>query len=268
MESLPLIQLASPVTLNGPAAARSSASRLRNGLLTALSLSPGVIVEFSQLENALWGEANHSARSNLRTIKAILDEQIRATGLGAQLRLTTHRSRGGSGGGYRLQVPSDRVDVLLGQFHHAAAATALPSRPEVALGHCERARDLDLERFGTDLPGTPWMGARQVWAANLGRSVRELLCSARLLMGQYTRAYLDACALHEPGEVRTKTWLVLIAGAYGSGNLDAALEHLRDCRGAYLDKGLNLPEEIGLLHKAILDSDDAGIRGLLSRLAC
>lgn len=112
------------------------------------------------------------------------------------------------------------------------------------------------------------MNARQIWAANLGRSVRELLCIARLLVGQHTRGYLDACALHFPGEVRTRTWLGLIAGAYGAGDLDAALDHIRDCRGAYLDKGLHLPDEIGLLHKAILDNDDGGVRAQLAGLAC
>lgn len=264
----PLVQLASPVTLNGPVATQSSSSRLRNGLLTALSLSPGVIVEFTSLQDALWGEENYSARSNLRTLKSLLDEQIRSTGLAAQLRLTTHRSRGGAGGGYRLQVPRDRVDVLLGQHHYVAAAAALPNAPETALAHCERARALDLERFGTDLPRTAWMAARQIWAANLGRSVRELLCIARLLVGQHTRGYLDACALHVPGEVRTRTWIGLIAGAYGAGDLDAALDHVRDCRGAYLDKGLHLPDEIGSLHRAILDNDDLGVRGLLCGLTC
>lgn len=265
MDSPPLIRLASPVTLNGLGIARSSRSRLLNGLLAALSLNPGGIVEFSQLEYALWGGSACPTRSNLRTLKSILDQQIRATGLDAQLRLTTHRSHGGAGGGYRLQVASNQVDVLLGQQHHAAAIAALPDRPEVALARCDRARELDLEQLGTDLPDTPWMNAKQTWAANLCRSVQELRCSALLLLGQPTRGYLDACAIHVPGQARARTWMLLIAGAYCCGDVDAALDHVRTCRGTYLDKGLHPPGDVVLLHKAILDSDDPTVHGLISR---
>lgn len=231
-------------------------------LLALLLLRPGRPSAVEELTDAIWGEAVPGAVGN--ALQALASRLRRALGEGTGLL--------GDGGGYRLDVTPEQVDL------HVFEDLAGRGRADLRAGRFERAEPsldgaLALWR-GPALPDLTSHGLAEEVALRLGETHRtavEDLLEARIALGRATEALPRAEALASGDPHRERPVELLMRALAGSGRTADALAGYETFRGRLADElGLDPSPRLRQVHLDLLRGelvpprrDGAAVRGAL-----
>ena len=223
-------------------------ARLRT-LLVLLLLRPGRPSSVEELTDAIWGEAVPNAAGN--ALQALASRLRRALGGGAGLL--------GDGGGYRLDVTPEQVDL------HVFDDLAERGRADLTAGRFERAEPalegaLTLWR-GPALPDLTSHGLAEELALRLGEAHRtavEDLLEARVSLGRATEALPRAEALASGDPHRERPVELLMRALAGSGRTADALACYETFQGRLADElGLDPSPRLRRAHLDLLRGEPA-----------
>ena len=218
-------------------------ARLRT-LLVLLLLRPGRSSAVEELTDDIWGEAVPNAAAN--ALQALASRLRRALGEGIGLL--------GDGGGYRLDVTPEQVDL------HVFEDLAGRGRADLRAGRFERAElslagALELWR-GPALPDLTSHGLAQEVALRLGESHRtavEDLLEVRVALGRATEALPRAEALASGDPHRERPVELLMRALAGSGRTADALACYETFRTRLADElGLDPSSRLRQVHLDLL----------------
>ncbi|SIO89945.1 BTAD domain-containing putative transcriptional regulator [Nocardiopsis sp. JB363] len=204
-------------------------ARLR-ALLVLLLLRPGRPSAVEELTDAIWGESVPNAAGN--ALQALASRLRRALGEEAVLL--------GDGGGYRLEVAPEQVDL------HVFEDLAERGRADLTAGRFERAEHslgaaLALWRGPAlpDLTSRGWAEEVALRLAEARRTATEDHLEAQVALGRATDALPRAEALASGDPHRERPVELLMRALAGSGRTADALAGYETFRG-------RLAEELGL----------------------
>lgn len=223
----------------------------QRAVLLALLLARGGVVGADRLIGAVWGdEPPAAATTSVQAYISNLRRALRHSGEPSPI--------GRIGGGYRLDLGADRVDLIeFGRQVQAARTARDDHRWEVALD--ESAAALAWWRGDVETSvdrESSWMAAEVAALAELRVAVAETHTTALLAVGDIGGALSEIVALRARDPLRDRgVWLHMVA-LYRAGRPTEALEVYADhqrtlARELGLDPGAELVE----LHGAILHHD-------------
>jgi DNA-binding SARP family transcriptional activator len=237
---------------------------LRRGLLAALALHPGHAVSYATLAEILWDSPPNSARSNLRNRLSELRTDLAAALPDLHLRLEAHRSANGMGGAVVLHTARQEVDVLHMEDLVKQAWSAIRSGGAEAVETADSALVMWRGPFGVDLPETAWFAERALGAKRVFVEANLAATAAEIRFGDPLSAVprLESMPSRLCGGERW--WRLYISAFAVTGQPKRALAEVQRCRADYMDEGLDLPREVSLLQKAILEQDETAVRGMVA----
>ena len=251
--------LLGPLSVGVDAVEVFPSSRLRRGLLAVLVLHPNQMVPIEQIMSKLWdGLAPPSAKANLRTQLASLRRDLEHLCPGMSARLKTQRAaRGGAGGGLRMVIKGNEVDLDQAKQLLAVAKSDLRRAGDAsqALLQCHRAFKLWRGDFGSDLPDTKWIAAQAEASRTLKTSLVETMCRARLLTGDHASALSDIKVALADEPYQARLWMLLIAACFMVSGGAQAMSEIRLCREKFSSVGMDLPAPVASLQRPILEDD-------------
>ncbi len=212
-------------------------------VLAVLGLRAGTTVGVWELIDALWGEDPPvSAAKTLQTYVSALRRRLPAGVIAT------------SGGGYRLQVGVDTVDVFVFERLIAAGQRALAAGDaEASVGWLHQALGLWRGDPLVELADRPWGAAEATRLVEDRRNCQELLVEARLAAGEARSLVgeLEAAVAAEP--LRERRWAQLMLALYRAGRQSEALRVFQRLRAQLADQlGIEPSVELRALEDAIL----------------
>lgn len=265
------INLLGKVAINGGRITHTPSHHIRRGILAALSLNANKLVTFESMKHWCWVNAPTSALPNLRSAISGLRTDLEKVVPGTSGMLTTQRgARGGSGGGYRLAIDPEQVDVieferLCRQAHQRFKTGDWP----VATRYCLQAEALWAGGFGTDLPSTSTVSAHETALVLQHESLLETLFSASLLEGAEITARLPELSIAvSEAPHRERLRLLHAAAQFLVGDLEGALASIKRCMMYFDELGVGMPESLSSLQHAALNRDTSRVRALIHNGVC
>jgi DNA-binding SARP family transcriptional activator/class 3 adenylate cyclase len=212
-------------------------------VLELLALRAGTTVRAWELIDALWGD--EPPRSATKTLQTYVSSLRRLLSAGA---IET------AGGGYRLVVPADAVDVLRFEDLVRRGGRALEQGNATSAMEALTA-GLRLWRGEpvVELTDQPTGLAEATRLGELRRGCEEQLAEARLLLGEHHSlvADLEAAVAAEP--LRERRWAQLMLALYRTGRQAEALRAFQRLRAQLADElGIEPSAEVRALEEAIL----------------
>ncbi len=217
-------------------------------VLAVLALHAGQVVSTPTLFDHLWGDdpprtANKSLQTAVANLRRILGES-------ADGWLET------SGAGYRLNIPHDRIDLLVFERQVAAGRRALGAgAPAIALEHLNDG----LARWRGDTPAD--LGDGLVADIESNRLVELRLdavadrADAELQGGHPQRVIPELGALCHTWPLRERFHELLMVALYRAGRQSDALAAYQRLRTGLVDQGLEPGDTARDLERRILDHD-------------
>lgn len=264
MEQLRL-NLTFPVELIGPTGHTHPNSLLRRGVIAVLALNHGNFVSSEILARALWGESlPASARAGLRKQLSGIRKDLEQISIRPERILHTKPAqRGGEGGGAKLQVDPEAVDLVRLRRSESTCWEQMRDDPVKATKCAGRAiEDMERGSFGTDLPATSWFDSKRAWIARLRLRFYGVRSVGGLLSGDVFGGLEDAqtVAADEGGSPA-----LLIAAHFLAGDTISALDEVARYRESLAGLGLDLPRGIADMQIAILNGDKPSVQEVLMR---
>ncbi len=212
-------------------------------VLAVLGLRAGTTVGVGELIDALWGEDPPvSAPKTLQTYVSALRRRLPAGAIETV------------GGGYRLNVDVDTVDVFVFERLAAAGQRALAAGDaEASVGWLRHALGLWRGDPLVELPDQPWGAAQTARLVTGRRNGHELLVDARLALGEAASLVgeLEAAVAAEP--LRERRWAQLMLALYRAGRQADALRAFQRLHAILGDQlGIEPSAELRALEDAIL----------------
>ncbi|MBQ0866109.1 BTAD domain-containing putative transcriptional regulator [Streptomyces smyrnaeus] len=227
------------------------ASKVR-AMLATLALEPGHVVSHVELADELW--AGHPVGNPRNALQAHATRVRKVLGLpagdAALLRAVPN--------GYLLNVSRDRIDGNRFLDHAVRGSEALAGEPERALRHLEAA--LGLWRGPALLDAGDGLRCRSAGALFEERrlTVWEDLASARLILGDESRAIAELRQLTAQYPLRERFCELLMLALYRTGRQSDALELFRlTQRRLDEELGIQPAEPLQRRHAEILAHDPA-----------
>ncbi|QSB05246.1 hypothetical protein JQS30_16070 [Natronoglycomyces albus] len=227
--------------------------------MVALLYESGSPVPTRRLLECMWDSPPASARANLRTQIARTRTLLNQVEPDGGQRLETRR---GPEASYQLRINADELDFY--RFRYSSM------RGRQSLGQCDYSQAItELTQALTywsgslteGLPPTKWCRSAGAGLHAEYLRVKQDLIAAELL--GHTRRALDfdiENLLHEEPS-NTDTWVILAAARFFNQGPIKALDVIRDCRSMFTDEyGIELPEPVSVMQKAVLDQDEGLVR--------
>jgi predicted ATPase/DNA-binding SARP family transcriptional activator len=228
--------------------------RLR-ALLARLALNAGRPVRAEALVDDLWGDIPPSGAVN--ALQSLVSRLRQAVARGAAA--DAHQLIESQAGGYRLALPSERVDALwfeqlAGQGHRElmdgnAQDATITLRSALALWH------------GTPLAGVedvPFAARSAGWLEELWLTATGDRVEADLMLGRHAEVVTDLQALCARHPWHERLAGQLIRALAGTGRQADALAAYRHIRAVLADElGIDPSAELESLHAAVLRQDPA-----------
>lgn len=218
-------------------------------MLAVLSLHGGHVVSTTTLSDHLWGDdpprtANKSLQTAVANLRRTMSEAA------AEGWLET------SGAGYRLNLPEDRIDLLVFEAHVAAGRSALLAG---ANAHALRHLNDGLAQWRGDKPAA--LGDGLVADIESNRLVELRLdafadrADAELRCGHPHQVLAELGVLCDTWPLRERFHELLMLALYRAGRQTDALSAYQRLRASLVDQGLEPGEPVRDLERRILDHD-------------
>jgi WD40 repeat protein/DNA-binding SARP family transcriptional activator len=231
-----------PVEVDGG----SSLEPRDRGVLAVLTVRRGLVVTAAEIADALWGES--PPVSWPKQVQICIGRIRRVVGAAA---IET------TGGGYRLTLPDDEIDVsrfeLLVERGRSLTASGEPDRAAATF-----ARALGLWRGPPLETLDGWVPARSEAARleELRRGAEEDWLEARLAAGEHREVAAVAEAMVAAEPLRERRWASLALAQYRCARQGDALRSLAGARRVLLDQlGVSPGSALTELEAAILRQD-------------
>lgn len=262
-----LIGLLGPVVVCGDEEQTQALGHRVRGVLAALTLHAGQKISQEQLAGFVWDEIPYGAASNIRSYVSCLRKIFARTGLVGDT-LTSYRRGGtGGGGGYRLNISRDKVDIFLFQRLLSQGQAALATGD---LEDAEAKLSTALALWRGFAGGPDVAGARGLlnWLDShngLRVAASEDLTETRLRLGRHSTLIPDIRAVLAHHPYRERSWGQLARACYFAGDLIGALNALNQARHTLAsDLGVEPGPELQAIQSAILNRDEHTLRYLPS----
>ncbi|MEP6799828.1 MAG: BTAD domain-containing putative transcriptional regulator [Lapillicoccus sp.] len=246
-----------PLEVHRGASLLALGGRQQRAVLALLVLDRGRTVSVDRIADALWGD--RPPPSYVTTVQTYVSH-LRAA-------LEPDRPKGGPaevlvsspGGGYRLDVPADAVDVARFEELTARGRAAMDAGdPRAAAANLGEALALwrgEVLSDLSDLDGVKPVAAR-LTEAHL--AVSEDWAAAQLALGQHGAVVPELGALTEAHPLRERLWALRMLALYRSGRQADALAAYQDVRHRLDDQlGVQPSQELRTLYERILHQDRA-----------
>jgi DNA-binding SARP family transcriptional activator len=193
-------------------------------VLGVLGLRAGVMVGSSELIEVLWGEAPPvSAGKAAQAYVSALRPRLPAGAIDTV------------GGGYRLNIDRDRVDVVVFEQQLRGGQQVLEAGdPQGAAGLLRRALGLWRGAPLVELADQPWGTAQAAGLAEERRNGEELPAEARLAIGEASSLIGELELAVTAEALRERRWGQLMSTLYRAGRQAEALRAFGGCRTSWL----------------------------------
>jgi DNA-binding SARP family transcriptional activator len=228
--------------------------RQQRAVLAVLLLNEGKQVSIDEVTDALWGpDVPRGGTTTVRTYVYRLRRILSAAGRGGRGQEVEIRT---DGGGYRLVVDPDSVDVRSFRRHLAVARQAR-SRGDLAEA-AQRLRDgLSLWR-GVPFAGVdgPFFDAQRAWLEQLHSTASEERLAVDIEGGRHAEAVAELTAAVADEPYRERLWELLMLALYRCGRqADAVMVYHRVGRLLAEELGLEPGPGLRQLHDRMVAAD-------------